>query len=80
MNFTNEQVHAIRDGCPVPIIPPEVGEECVVLRRDAYEKIKHLFYGDSEPDPARFYTLVSAIMAEDDADDPTLDSYQKYKR
>ena len=39
MNFTSEQVQAIRDGCPVPVVPPEVGEECVVLRRDAYEKI-----------------------------------------
>jgi hypothetical protein len=57
-----------------------VGEECVVIRRDAYEKIKHLLYDDSEPDPARFYPLVSAIMAEDDADDPALESYQRYKR
>ncbi len=80
MNLTNEQVQAIREGEPVRIVLPEVGEECVVLRSDAYEKIKCLFYGDSEPDPARFYPLVSAIMAEDDADDPALDSYQKYKR
>ena len=80
MNFTNEQVQAIRDGCPVPIIPPEVGEECVVVRRDAYEKVKHLLYDDSEADPTRFYPLVSRIMAEDDAHDPALESYQKYKR
>jgi hypothetical protein len=51
-----------------------------VLRGDAYEKIKHLFYDDSATDPAKFYPLISAIMAEDDADDPALDSYQKYKR
>ena len=81
MNLTSEQVRAIREGAPVPIIPPEVGDECVVLRRDAYEKIKHLLYDDdSEVDPARFYPLVSAITAEDDADDPALESYQKYKR
>jgi hypothetical protein len=80
MNLTSEQVQAIREGEPVRIIPPEVGQECVVLRGDAYEKIKHLFYDDSATDPAKFYPLVSAIMAEDDADDPALDSYQKYKR
>jgi hypothetical protein len=79
MNLTSEQVRAIREGAPVPIVPPEVGEECIVLRRDAYEKIKHLL-DDSEPDPARFYPVVGAIMAEDDANDPALESYQKYKR
>jgi hypothetical protein len=57
-----------------------VGQECIVLRRDAYDKIKHLLYDDTEADPSRFYSLVSAIMAEDDADDPGLESYQKYKR
>ena len=57
MNFTSEQVQAIRDGCPVPVVPPEVGEECVALRRDAFEKIKHLLYDDSEADPPRFYPL-----------------------
>ena len=76
MDFTSEQVQAIRGGCPVPVIPPEVGEECVVLRRDAYEKIKHLLYEDGEADRTRFYPLVSAIMAEDDANDPALGSYQ----
>jgi hypothetical protein len=80
MNLTSEQIQAIRDGAHVAIVPPEVGEECIVLRRDAYEKMKHLLYDDSETDPAEFYPLVSAIMAEDDAGDPALESYQKYKR
>lgn len=80
MDLTSEQVHALREGSPVSIVPPEVGEECVVLRKDAYERIKRLLYEDGDPDPARFYPLVSAIMAEDDADDPALESYQKYKR
>jgi|HubBroStandDraft_6_1064221.scaffolds.fasta_scaffold886330_1 hypothetical protein len=31
-------------------------------------------------DPARFYALVGEIMAEDDANDPALESYQKYTR
>ena len=64
----------------VPIFPPEVGEDRIVLRRDIYEKIKYLLYNDGEFEPARLYPLVSAIMAEDDADDPALESYQKWKR
>jgi hypothetical protein len=80
MNLTDEQAQAIREGQPVRVVPPEVWEECIVIRSDAYERIKHLFYDDSEPDPAQLYPLVSAIMAEDNADDPALESYQKYKR
>lgn len=79
MDLTSEQVQAIREGGHVPVVPPEVGEECVVLRRDEYERLKHLAIDDSEPDPAAFYPLVGRIMAEDDANDPALESYQKYK-
>ena len=78
MNLTNEQVLAVRDGTPVPIIPPEVGEECVVLRRDVYEKLNGAS-NERDFDPARLYSLVGQIMAEDDANDPSLESYQKYK-
>lgn len=46
MNLTSEQIQAIREGAPVPLVLPEVGEECVVLRRDAYEKIKQRVYED----------------------------------
>jgi hypothetical protein len=80
MDLTSDQVRAIREGEAVAVVPPEVGEECVVLRRNAYEKNKHLLYDEGEPDPARFYPIVGAIMAEDDAQDPALESYQKYKR
>ncbi|MGA2031934.1 MAG: hypothetical protein ABSG68_06750 [Thermoguttaceae bacterium] len=80
MNLTNEQVQAIRQGAPVPVVPLEVGEECVVLRKDAYEKMAQAADDETQSDPARFYPLVGAIMAEDDAEDPALESYQRYKR
>ncbi|MGO8747335.1 MAG: hypothetical protein ACLQNE_15220 [Thermoguttaceae bacterium] len=47
MNLTSEQVQAIREGAHVPIVPPEVGEECVLIRRDAFDRIMHLVYDDS---------------------------------
>ena len=31
MNLTSEQIQAIRQGEPVRVILPEIGEECVVL-------------------------------------------------
>jgi hypothetical protein len=79
MTLTSEQVQAVIGGEPVPIVPPEVGQECVMLRRDVFEQLRDAsIAGDF--DPARFYPLVGQIMAEDDANDPSLESYQKYKR
>ncbi len=79
MTLTNEQVQAVRGGKPVPIVPPEVGQECVMLRRDVYDQLREASIAD-EFDPARFYSLVGELMAEDDANDPALEGYQKYKR
>jgi hypothetical protein len=47
MNLTQEQVQAIRGGEPIPVVPPEVGEECVLIRRDAFDRMMHLRYDDS---------------------------------
>ena len=41
MNLTSEQLRAIKEGEPVPILLPEVGEECVLIRRDVYEQVQH---------------------------------------
>lgn len=74
MNLTYEQVQAIRGGAPVPIVPPEVGEECVLVRRDVYERAQ----GQIEKElPGGL--AVSRMMA-DVSGDEDLDFYQQYKR
>jgi hypothetical protein len=65
MNLTNEQVRAIREGEPVPIVPPEVGEECVVVRRDIYEQVTHTLENDL-PTPLAVCPMMRA--AEDNED------------
>jgi len=42
MNLTDQQIRAIKEGEPVPVLPPEIGEECVMLRKDVYERISRL--------------------------------------
>ena len=36
MVLTSEQVQALKEGEPVTLSPPEVGEECVLLRADVF--------------------------------------------
>jgi hypothetical protein len=78
MGLTNEQIAAVLGGQPAPVVPPEVGEECVMLRRDVYERLRDPS-SEIDFDPSRLYPLIGEIMAEEDVDDPTLQSYQKYK-
>ena len=42
MNLTDKQIRAIQEGELVPVLPPEIGTECVLLRKDVYERIAHL--------------------------------------
>ena len=58
-------------------IDPRTGETYVRVRRDAYERLKALLAMD-DYDPEEGAADVNEIMAEDDADDPYLESYQNY--
>ncbi len=59
------------------ICPDTLYEDSEAVGRTSAEVGKG---SESEPDPARFNPIVGAIVAEDDAHDPALESYQKYKR
>ena len=43
---------------------------------EVYDRAKDSSYDDSEMDPSEAYPLVDEVMADDDARDPTLESYQ----
>jgi hypothetical protein len=75
MELTNEQLQAIRGGEPVPVVLPEVGEVCILLRKDVYERITHA-EDDDLPNPRTIGRIVEAIAGDDD----DLDFYQQYKR
>jgi hypothetical protein len=74
MDLTSEQVQAIREGEPVPVVPPEVGEECIVLRRDVYEHVKQTL-DDDLPTSHAVARLVQATV-----EDEPFDDYREYKR
>jgi len=65
-------------GAPEPVaIDPSTGETYVLVRREAYERLKAVLSPD-EYDPEEGAAYVNEVMAEDDADDPYLESYQHY--
>jgi hypothetical protein len=58
-------------------VDPETQQTYVLVRRESYERLKSLLaLDDYDPDEGAAY--VNEIMAEDDAKDPYLESYQQF--
>jgi len=78
MVFTADQLKALDQGRAVPVHIDQ--RDCVVVRRDVYDRTTRIPYDDSEMNPAEAYPFVDEVMADDDADDPTLAYYQGESR
>ena len=62
---------------PVRLVLPQTKNEDVVLRAELYDRLRALL---DDIGMAQVGGLVARTMREDDDDDPTLESYQKYRR
>jgi PHD/YefM family antitoxin component YafN of YafNO toxin-antitoxin module len=63
---------------PEPVaIDPQTRETYVLVRKEAYERMKSLLALD-DYDPDEGATFINQGMADDDAGDPLLPSYQHY--
>jgi hypothetical protein len=76
IELTEQQRQALTGPEPLAI-DSQTGETYVLVRREAYERLKALLALD-ECDPDEGAAYINEIMAEDDAGDPLLDSYQHY--
>ncbi len=74
MVLSSDQLKALDEGRAVPVNVDE--RECVLVRREVYDRRKDLPYDDTEMDPSEGYPLLDEVMADDDAGDPTLGYYQ----
>jgi hypothetical protein len=76
IELTQEQHEALnRNGTePIRVIDRATNLEYVLVRAELYDRLKALL-ADDLPDNA---ALMNEVMAEDDANDPYLESYQHY--
>lgn len=78
MQLDAEEIDVLRRGERLEVDVPEVGVRCVVLRSDALAK---LLSRASEELPIEVVSeLVDRAMSEDDAGDPLLAGYQKWRK
>lgn len=76
MKLTDTEKQRVRKGEVVEF--QEDNLECVVLRRDLFERFRGLLGEPLPPDVVT--TLVNQNMSEYDESDPLLQSYQTYKQ
>ena len=76
IQLTEQQSHELIAAEPLAF-DPQTKETYVLVRREAYERLKLLLTSDDyAPEEGAGY--INEIMAEDDAKDPYLESYQHY--
>jgi hypothetical protein len=74
MQLTSAEQTALSQGHPVPIVLG--GTECIVVRKDIFDKTQQLVAG--ELDPRELYPMIISVLAEEE--DPGLEAYQEFKR
>jgi hypothetical protein len=76
IELTEQQRHELIEPEPIAI-DPVTQTTYVLVRREVYERIKTLLaLDDYDPDEGAKY--MNEVMAEDDAKDPDLQSYQHF--
>jgi hypothetical protein len=65
---------AVAVGTPVEVFDPTTNEVYYLISAEQFQKLASAATGDFDPREA--YPLIDKVMAEDDAHDPLLESYQ----
>ena len=76
IELTREQRYAIAGAESSIVLDPETKEHYVLIRKAAYDRLRNLL----DEDVRASGELVDSVMAEDDANDPYLESYQSITR
>jgi hypothetical protein len=76
IELTEEQARELAQPEPVAL-DPRTRTAYVLVRREVYERLKALLT-TADYDPDEGAALVNEVMAEDDAGDPLLESYQRF--
>jgi hypothetical protein len=59
------------------VVDPQTRQTYVLVPKDLFDRLKALLATD-DYDPDEGMPLMNEVMADDDAKDPLLDSYQRY--
>ena len=76
MNLTEQQKLAVRKGEAVRVQEEEL--ECVVVRADVYDRLKHLPYDDSDWTADELRLMLARSAEANGWSEPEMDAYDNY--
>jgi hypothetical protein len=76
MQLTASQTRAIEEGQAVPVAVNQT--DCVILRKDVFDRVQHLIYDDSDLTPEEMRSLLARMGREAGWDEPEMDAYDNY--
>lgn len=77
MDLSQAQLQAIKAGQPVRMVAPEVGDECVIVRADVFDRLKNVLYDDSPLSQSEKSRLLVEAGLRAGWDDPEMDVYNE---
>ena len=76
MNLTAGQKSAVRSGEAVRVRDEEL--DCVVVRADVYDRLKHLLYDDGDWPDEELRRRLATSAAANGWNEPEMDDYDRY--
>ncbi len=78
IELTEEQRQQLESGKAVDVTDPQTAQLYVVLRKDVYERFRHLLYDDSEWMEDELRLLLARSAKENGWDEAVMDAYDRY--
>ena len=70
----NSLREAVESGTPVEVVDDIMNRTYYLITAEQFQRMSAVFSGDFNP--REYYPIIDKVMAEDDANDPLLESYQ----
>ena len=80
IELTQEQRQQLESGKAVDVTDPQTAQPYVVLRKDVYERVRHLLYDDSEWTADEMRLLLGRSAKENGWDEAGMEAYDPSSR
>lgn len=78
IELSEDQRRQLESGQAVDVTDPQTAQRYVVLRKDVYEKVRHLLYDGSEWTDDELRLQLARSAKDNGWDEPGMDAYDRY--
>jgi hypothetical protein len=78
IELTEEQRQQLASGRAIDVTDPQTAQPYVILRKDVYERVRHLLYDDSEWTAEELRLQLARSAKDSGWDEAGMDAYDRY--